>query len=177
MHDIYRGRSRSLVRFVSAILDAYQGTDFGLQEHKAEATLMDLARLVSSQHHSPEFQEHRLSGCERLLQALEQGETLEVVTNRLSRADHAALRDITKFSMHVGLLHFDRVGDELGVYPHMYESGILLERAETIERGRSSPGIKNPAVPANIKALYEAYTVLEKSYNARHQNAPDGPGR
>lgn len=176
MHDIFRGRSRSFVRFVSSVLEAYQNTDMGFPEGKADAILMDLARLVKSQSRSPENQEHRLATCEHLLLEIDQGTNLADLAKKLSRPDLASLRDMTKFFMHVGLMHFDRIGDEIGVYVHMYESGVLLENSAALERGRSSPGIRNPAVPANIKTFYECHKVLSDAYDAQYRNAPSGPG-
>ena len=175
-HDIYRGRSRSLVRFVSKIFESYKGTEYAKPEDQIAQLLMDLARVVSSQVSSPEARERKISTCERLQEAFELSSTLADITKRLSRTDHAQLRDMNDFVLRLGILQFDRVTSELGVYPHMYDSGILLEDSPGLARAGSTPGIRNKAVPANIQGFYDAYSELNESYQDKYMRSQEGPG-
>lgn len=175
-HDIYRGRSRSLVRFVSSILDAYVGTNYAVPEDQADQILMDLARVVVSQVGSPEAQERNVSACERLIDALNSGGDLVSICTRLSREDLARLREMTDFVMRLGILQFDRVSTAIHVYAHMYDSGILLEESPGLARGRTTPSIKNEAVPGKIQGFYDAHAVIHKSFREKTIPSSNGPG-
>ena len=174
--DIYRGRSRSLVRLVAGILNAYRGSDYEFREDPSNQILADLARVVASQVRSPEAQERVVSACERIVDTLGSGRELSVVADRLSRNDLARLRDMTDFVMRLGILQFDQVSSALDVYPHMYDSGILLEESPALARGRTTPGIRNEAVPGNIKGFYDAHALLKSAYDEKYIRAPNAPG-
>lgn len=174
--DIYKGRSRSLVRLVAGILNAYEGSDYAVREGPSRQILVDLARVVASQVRSPEAQNHAISNCERIMEALGSGSDLGVVADRLSRGGLARLRDMTDFVLRLGILQFDQVSSALNVYPHMYDSGILIEESPGLARGRTTPSIRNAAVPESIKGFYEAHDLLNKAYLDKYIRTPNGPG-
>lgn len=176
LHSVYLGQSRPLVGFVVKILNAYENTQFALSDLQIDALTLDLARLVSSQVHSPEAQAARISEAERILAACDTCNSIGEMATRLSRIDLASARDALDFVMRLGILQFDRVSQELQVYPHMYESGILLENSPALTRHVSQPAIHNKSVPKNIKDAYEGWSKLKESYNDRYMSPSNGYG-
>jgi hypothetical protein len=146
----------------------YDGSDYQKSESIKEAILIELARVVSSQVSSPQEQARGVEVCERLLDACDSSLSVKKLASGLSRTDHADLNSILDLTLRLGLLQFDRFCSDLNVYPHMYDSGILLEESPVLTRAGNTPGIFNAAVPSNIRAIYDAWNVLKELYTEKY---------
>ncbi|MBI6882885.1 hypothetical protein [Pseudomonas putida] len=175
IQSVLHGKVRPLVSLVREVFQGYEGSEYELPEDAMDLICSELATVVTSQSLNHEYLKDRMTSHENIMKALSSSPIAEECIDNLSRIDLSRLRNYLDITMRIGILQFDRFANEIDVFPHMFRSGILIERFSISDTGKT-PGILSDNVSPFIKNLYTIHKKTSDLYNAKYIGSSMGIG-